>query len=57
VTRQNPRSVIRAQKQVIRAQNVLIDWLLEQVEQERTKRLNDSPTRKEDGSGNDRESR
>ncbi len=57
MTRQSLRSVIRAQKQEIRAQNVLIDWLLEQVEQERTKQLNDSPTRKEDGSGNDRERR
>ena len=55
--RQNPRTVIREQKQVIRAQNVLIDWLLEQVDRERTKRLNDSQTRKEDGDGNDRQGR
>ncbi len=55
--RQNPRTVIREQKQVIRAQNILIDWLLEQVDRERTKRLNDFQTRKEDGNANDREGR
>lgn len=55
--RQNVRSVIRSQKQVIRAQNVLIDWLLKQVEQERMKRLDNSQMRKEDCRGNDREGR
>jgi hypothetical protein len=55
--RENPRTVIREQKQVIRAQNILIDWLLEQVDRERTKRLNDSQTRKENGDGHDREGR
>ena len=55
--RQNVRSVIRSQKQVIRAQNVLIDWLLNQVEQERVRRLDNSQMRKEDCRGNDREGR
>jgi hypothetical protein len=31
VEKRSVRSVIRSQKQVIRAQNVLIDWLLEQA--------------------------
>jgi hypothetical protein len=34
----NARQVIRAQEEVIRAQNVLIDWLLEKIEKERSKR-------------------
>jgi hypothetical protein len=57
VIKQNPRTVIREQKQVIRAQNTLIDWLLEQVDRERRKRWNDSQTRKENGDGHDREGR
>jgi hypothetical protein len=57
VTGRNARSVIRNQKQVIRAQNILIDWLLEQVERERTRRLDGTQTRKEDSGGDHREGR
>jgi hypothetical protein len=51
------RTVIRSQNEVIRAQNVLIDWLLGKVDQERMKRLNGSHTPKEARNGHDREAR
>ena len=57
MTGRNARSVIRNQKQVIRAQNILIDWLLEQVERERSRRLDGTQTRKEDSGGDHREGR
>jgi hypothetical protein len=42
VEKRSVRSVIRSQKQVIRAQNVLIDWLLTELEKQRRKHVDDS---------------
>lgn len=53
----NPRTVIRTQEEVIRAQNILIDWLLDKVEQERLKGSNGSHTPQEAKNGHDREAR
>jgi hypothetical protein len=46
--------VIRAQRETIEAQDALIEWLLQRVEQERNAtRGNDSPTQSEVHDGDD----